>query len=246
VWLAKLAERGMIRPSFIPGRPQRQLRNLTRYRRTLTHERTREMQRAEKLLEDAQVKLSSVISSIFGTSGRDMLAALIAGQRDPHALAALARGKMRAKTSVLQEALTGHFTERHAFLLAMMLARIDALTAQIDTLTTRIEQSVQADLGWNSSTGLPDGSSRRTCRPAGPSTISPRNDASSALRFSTVASRSSTTIWKRFHPPGVGSPPALPAPPTPGSWRSNRRSPLAKPAKPGAEGRSTWKPSRAQ
>ena len=142
VWLAKLAERGMLRPSFIPARPQRQLRDLTRYRRTLVHERTREKQRAEKLLEDAQVKLSSVISDIFGASGRDMLAALIAGQRDPYALAALARGTMRAKTSVLRRALTGHFTGHHAFLLAMMLARIDALTAQISTLTTRIERAI--------------------------------------------------------------------------------------------------------
>jgi transposase len=142
VWLAKLAERGMIRPSFIPPRPQRQLRDLTRYRRTLTHERTREKQRAEKLLEDAQVKLSSVISDIFGRSGRDMLAALIAGQRDPHALAALARGKMRAKTSALQEALTGHFTEHHAFVLTMMLSRIDALTDQIGQLTARIEEAI--------------------------------------------------------------------------------------------------------
>src|SRR5215813_15354672 len=114
VWLAKLAERGMIRPSFIPPRPQRQLRDLTRYRRTLTHERTREKQRAEKLLEDAPVKLSSVISDIFGVSGRAMLDALIAGQRSPHALAALAYKNMRAKTSVLQEALTGHFTDHHA------------------------------------------------------------------------------------------------------------------------------------
>jgi transposase len=85
VWLCKLAERGMLRPSFIPARPQRQLRDLTRYRRTLVQERTREKQRAEKLLEHAQVKLSSVISDIFGASGRDMPAALIAGQRDPRA-----------------------------------------------------------------------------------------------------------------------------------------------------------------
>jgi transposase len=108
VWLCKLAERGMLRPSFIPPRPQRQLRDLTRYRRTLTQERTREKQRAEKLLEDAQIKLSSVISDIFGASGRAMLAALITGQRNPHDLARLARGSMRAKTSALQEALTGH------------------------------------------------------------------------------------------------------------------------------------------
>jgi transposase len=142
VWLCKLAERGMLRPSFIPGRPQRQLRDLTRYRRTLTQERSREKQRAEKLLEDAQVKLSSVISDIFGVSGRDMLAALIAGQRDPYALADLARKKMRAKISVLRQALTGHFTEHHAFLLGMMLDRVDALTAQIDTLTARIEEAI--------------------------------------------------------------------------------------------------------
>ncbi len=89
VWLAKLAERGMLRASFIPSRPQRQLRDLTRYRRTLTQERTREKQRAEKLLE-AQIKLSSVISDIFGVSARAMLDALIAGQRNPRELAALA------------------------------------------------------------------------------------------------------------------------------------------------------------
>ena len=142
VWLAKLAERGMLRASFIPARPQRQLRDLTRYRRTLTQERTREKQRAEKLLEDAQIKLSSVISDIFGKSGRAMLDALIAGQRNPHELAALARRNIRAKTSVLQEALTGHFTDHRAFMLGMMLARIDALTAQIDTLTTRIGEAI--------------------------------------------------------------------------------------------------------
>jgi transposase len=142
VWLARLAERGMLRPSFIPARPQRQLRDLTRYRRTLTQERTREKQRAEKLLEDAQIKLSSVISDIFGASGRAMLDALIGGQANPHELAALARGSMRAKASVLKEALTGHFTDHHAFMLGMMLDRIDALTAQIATLTTRIEQAI--------------------------------------------------------------------------------------------------------
>jgi transposase len=107
VWLCKLAERGMLRPSFVPPPWQRELRDLCRYRRTLVQERTREQQRAEKLLEDTQVKLSAVISDIFGKSGRDMLEALIAGQRDPAALAELARGKMRAKNSILREALTG-------------------------------------------------------------------------------------------------------------------------------------------
>jgi transposase len=142
VWLCKLAERGMLRPSFIPPPWQRELRDLCRYRRTLVHERTREKQRAEKLLEDTQIKLSSVISDIFGKSGRDMLEALIAGQRDPQVLAELARGSMRGKKGVLAEALTGHFRDHHAWLLRMMLNRIDALTAQIEELTGRIDQAI--------------------------------------------------------------------------------------------------------
>lgn len=142
IWLCKLAERGMLRPSFIPPPWQRELRDLCRYRRTLVHERTREKQRAEKLLEDTQIKLSAVISDIFGKSGRDMLEALIGGQRDPARLAELARGSMRAKKGVLIEALTGHFRDHHGWLLRMMLDRIDALTAQIDELTARIEAAI--------------------------------------------------------------------------------------------------------
>jgi transposase len=142
VWLCKLAERGMLRPSFVPPPWQRELRDLCRYRRTLIQERTREKQRAEKLLEDAQIKLSSVISDIFGKSGRDMLEALIAGQRDPYVLARMARGSMRGKISVLQEALTGHFRDHHGYLLQMMLQRTDALTAQIDALTGRVEEVI--------------------------------------------------------------------------------------------------------
>src|ERR671930_349879 len=95
VWLAKVVERGMCRPSLVPPKPIRRLRDVTRYRRSLIRERTREKQRCEKLLEDAQIKLSSVISDIFGVSGRQMLEALIAGQRDPKVLAAMARGSMR-------------------------------------------------------------------------------------------------------------------------------------------------------
>ena len=107
VWLAKVVERGMCRPSFVPPAPIRRLRDLTRYRRTLIRERTREKQRVEKLLEDAQIKLSSVASDIFGVSGRQMLQAMIAGQRDPKLLAQLARASMRAKLRQLEEALTG-------------------------------------------------------------------------------------------------------------------------------------------
>jgi transposase len=142
VWLCKLAERGMLRPSFIPPPWQRELRDLCRYRRTLIQERTREKQRAEKLLEDTQIKLSAVISDIFGVSGRAMLEALIGGQRDPTALARLARGSMRGKTGILREALTGHFRDHHGYLLQIMLNRVDALTAQIDQLTDRIDQAI--------------------------------------------------------------------------------------------------------
>jgi transposase len=142
VWLCKLAERGMLRPSLVPPPWQRELRDLCRYRRTLIQERTREKQRAEKLLEDAQIKLSSVISDIFGVSGRDMLEALAAGQRDPYVLARLARGSMRGKISVLQEALTGHFRDHHGYLLKMMLGRVDALTAQAEALTGRIDDVI--------------------------------------------------------------------------------------------------------
>jgi transposase len=142
VWLAKLAEMGMVRPSFIPPPWQRELRDLCRYRRTLIQERVREKQRAEKLLEDAQIKLSSVITDIFGVSGRDMLDALAAGHRDPAALAALARGRMRGKDRALRDALTGRFTDHHGYLLAMMLARIDGLTAQVSQLTSRIDEAI--------------------------------------------------------------------------------------------------------
>jgi transposase len=105
VWLAKVVERGMCAPNFVPPKPIRQLRDLTRYRRSLIRDRTREKQRLEKLLEDAQIKLSVVASDMFGVSGRGILAALIAGQRDPQVLAEMARGRLRAKIPQLREAL---------------------------------------------------------------------------------------------------------------------------------------------
>lgn len=142
VWLAKIAERQMIRPSFVPPPEIRRLRDLTRYRVDLIEARTAEKQRVEKLLEDAQIKLSVVASDIFGVSGRDMMAALIAGQTNPAQLAQLARGRMRAKLSALQEAFTGFFTEHHGFLLAKMLTRVDALSADIAELDTAIEEMI--------------------------------------------------------------------------------------------------------
>ena len=142
IWLCKVAGRQMIRPSFVPPPEIRQLRDVTRYRADLVGVRTAEKNRAEKLLEDAQIKLSVVASDIFGVSGRAMMAALIAGERDPVKLAQLARTRMRQKITALQEAFTGRFTDHHAFLLARMLARVDATDADIAGLDARIEELI--------------------------------------------------------------------------------------------------------
>ncbi len=140
VWLAKITERGSLRSSFVPPEEIRRLRACTRYRRHLTQARTAEKQRAEKLLEDAHLKLSSVISDIHGASGRDMLNAIIAGQRDPKVLAQLARRRMRRKITELEQALDCSFvSDEHVFILQMMLATIDSLTARIDEVTAKIE-----------------------------------------------------------------------------------------------------------
>ena len=142
VWLCKLAERQMLRPSFVPPPAIRQLRDVARYRADLVAVRTAEKQRVEKLLEDAQIKLSVVASDIFGVSGRAMLAALVAGERDPKRLAQLARTRLRAKLSLLVEAFTGFFTDQHAFLLAKMLGRVDALDADLAELDAKIQELI--------------------------------------------------------------------------------------------------------
>jgi transposase len=142
VWLCKVAERQMLRPSFVPPREIRQLRDLTRYRVDLIGVRTAEKNRVEKLLEDAQIKLSVVASDIFGVSGRAMLAALVAGERDPKVLAQLARQRLRAKLSLLEEAFHGRFSDHHAFLLTTMLERIDQTSAAIATLEAKIAAEI--------------------------------------------------------------------------------------------------------
>jgi transposase len=139
VWLCKVAERQMLRPSFVPPKPIRQLRDLTRYRIDQVGARTAEKNRVEKLLEDACIKLSVVAADIFGVSGRAMMAALIAGERDPKVLAQLARARMRTKIGLLEEAFNGHFDEHHAFLLTRMLGRVDAINADIAALDAQIE-----------------------------------------------------------------------------------------------------------
>jgi transposase len=142
VWLAKLNERGMLRASFVPPLEIRQLRDYTRLRVDLIGERTRHIQRLEKLLEDALIKLSSVASEIMGVSGRAMIAALINGERDPQVLAELAKGRLRVKRAALVEALTGRFDEHHAELADMLLDQIDGLSAQIERLDARVEQLI--------------------------------------------------------------------------------------------------------
>ncbi|MDQ6740533.1 MAG: IS110 family transposase [Actinomycetota bacterium] len=144
VWLAKLNERGMLRPSFVPPVQLRQLRDYTRLRTDLTVERSRHVQRMEKLLEDALIKLSSVATDIMGVSSRAMIEALINGERDPNVLADLARGRLRVKHAALIQALTGRFDEHHADLARVLLSQIDALSGQIDHLSTRIEAMIAA------------------------------------------------------------------------------------------------------
>src|SRR5919106_797258 len=123
-WLCQLAEAGLLRASFVPPKPIRQLRNLTRYRKTQIDERKREAQRLHKALEDTGIKLDCVATDILGKSGRDMLDALVAGTTDANVLAELAKGRLRAKIPALKEALEGHFSDHHAFMVGRMLAHI--------------------------------------------------------------------------------------------------------------------------
>jgi len=147
-WLAQLGAHGLVRGSFVPPEPIRQLRDLTRARTAITRERGREVQRLEKLLEDAGIKLSAVASDILGVSGRLMLEALIAGDRDPAALADLAKRRLRSKIPQLTEALRGRFTEHHAFLARVHLDLIDRHTDALDQLTARIEVMMEPFQGF--------------------------------------------------------------------------------------------------
>ena len=147
-WLAQLGAHGLVRGSFVPPEPIRHLRDLTRARTAITRERGREVQRLEKLLEDAGIKLSSVASEITGVSGRLMLAAMIDGQRDPAVLADLAKRRLRSKIPALTEALTGRFTEHHAFLSRVHLDLIDRHTSAIEEITARIEVVIEPFQGF--------------------------------------------------------------------------------------------------
>ena len=142
-WLCQLAEAGLLKASFVPIKPIRQLRNLTRYRKTQIQERQREVNRLHKALEDAGIKLDCVAADILGKSGRDMLDALVAGESDPAVLADLARRQMRKKIPALQEALEGHFDAHHRLWFGAILRHIDFLDEQIEQLTGMIEEQIR-------------------------------------------------------------------------------------------------------
>lgn len=146
-WIAQLLEHGLVRPSFVPPKEIRELRNLTRYRKAQIQERTREAQRLDKILQDAGIKLSSVASDILGVSGRRMLAALVEGGRDPDALAMLAKGTLRKKIPLLRQALNGRFSAHHALLVGEILAKLDYLDEAIGRLSDEIERLI-APFGW--------------------------------------------------------------------------------------------------
>lgn len=142
-WLADLLRHGLLRASFIPPQPQRDLRDLTRYRTKLVQERARQINRIQKLLESANIKLASVATDILGKSGRDMLEALVAGQTDGEAMADLARGRLRKKIPALKQALTGLMRPHQRFLLAQQLAHLDFLSEHIERLSQEIVRHLE-------------------------------------------------------------------------------------------------------
>jgi transposase len=140
-WLVQLLQHGLVRPSFVPPEKQRALRDLTRTRTSFVEEKTRLVNRIQKTLEDANIKLSCVASDVVGVSGRAMLSALIGGEQDPVGLAQLARGRMRSKTAELEAALLGHVKPHHALILTQLLCQIDSVEASIERLEAAIEET---------------------------------------------------------------------------------------------------------
>ena len=142
-WLCQLLEHGLLKGSFVPPKPQRELRDLTRYRKSLVWERAREANRLQKVLEDANIKLASVASRPLGASGKAMLKELSEGNNDPAALADLAKGKLRAKLPLLRRALEGRFRGHHALLVSHLLAHIEYLDETINSLSEEIEERMR-------------------------------------------------------------------------------------------------------
>lgn len=141
-WIAQLLAHGLVKPSFVPPKEIRELRNLTRYRKAQIEERGREAQRLDKILQDAGVKLSSVATDILGASGRAMLTALVGGTRDPQVMADLAKGVLRKKIPALQEALRGRFGGHHALIVGEILAKLDYLDETIGRLSVEIDKVI--------------------------------------------------------------------------------------------------------
>jgi transposase len=144
-WIAELLRHGLLRGSFIPSKPQRQLRELTRYRSTLVQERARTLNRLQAVLEDANLKLASVVTDIYGVSARAMLEAILAGERDVEILADLARGRLRTKRDQLKEALEGRVTAHHSFLLTEHLSTLEYLDEAMERVSGEIDQRLTAD-----------------------------------------------------------------------------------------------------
>jgi transposase len=182
--LAKLNERNIVSPSFVPPAQIRQLRDWTRTRYDLVEDRTRLKQCIEKLLEDALIKLSTVATGMFGVSGRAMMEALIGGQRNPRALADMAKGRMRLKNAALAEALDGRFTDHHAQLLRLLLDQLDHLDQGIGTATMAIDELIAALPAAQPPAGTPTGPG-------------PQADADSAAYLSAVE--------RLCEVPGIGS-----------------------------------------
>jgi len=141
-WICQLVEHGLVRPSFVPPPAIRDVRELTRYRRTVAEERTREAQRLDKVLQDAGLKLSSVASDVLGVSARRMLDALIAGTTDPEVLAELSKGLLRKKIPALREALNARFSRRHAVVVGEILAHLDYLDESMERLSAAIDEAM--------------------------------------------------------------------------------------------------------
>ena len=142
VWIAQLLEHGLLRGSFVPPLPIRELRDLTRGRKALIQDRTRAANRLHKMLEDSGIKLASVATDILGVSGRAMLEALVRGTTDPDVLTDLARGKLRKKLPALRQALAGRFRPHHAFVVGQLLAQIDYLEEAIEAFSAQVADAI--------------------------------------------------------------------------------------------------------
>jgi transposase len=195
-WIAQLLQHGLLRASFVPPRPIRELRDLTRQRTQLTGEKARVSNRIQKVLEDANIKLGSVATDVLGVSGRDVLGALIAGQDSAEALANLARGRLRNKLPQLRKALTGRVTEHHRFLLRLHLEHLTHMEALIGQLDQRIHQETEKD---------------RPPEPAGGNGPPPDVPATETAQATAPPARASAAETAQATvPPAVGDAPTAP------------------------------------